>query len=521
MRSLPHWLGSGIALALILTACGPAATPPVPTALPELYSTASGEVDLPTVAATDLPGVPVSSDTNLLIILEGEARITHDNGSTWTATGTGQYLQTGDEIQTSNDAIALVFLLNGGVVRLEGPSDLQIMRAERDVATGATKIIVKLWDGYGLFDTNPLPTPDSLFQFHVMTTFISLEYDAESAAAVGPDTALDPEWSVIAGGLLNEETERLYHFRGPASLFMLDQLSGVTFAAELPTARDEVADLDAAFLDDYELEAELEAFGVTAGYLIAECKLLGDCEGVDISGNTVARVEELESGQTLYFFGRDPAAGDQVSSTSLLEAAGVLRTLAALQVQAAADPGSAVGEVTIGRMTWRTTTGLPGTSRSPTVTEGDVVVLAGDPQDFGCNPNSGFGCMPPQGCDQASGAGCELPSGCNVITESGCQPPEIALKVWEDPSDSILALRLEYPAAIDPGCTPNTPGDCDLSYDPEQWADRDELDDDEVAACWCPANPPPPGYGPPPPGTFMYYRCFCSDRGAMRDRPSQ
>jgi len=205
----------------------------------------------------------------MLIMLQGEARITHDNGGTWRATGTGQHLQAGDEIQTTEDAIALVFLLNGGVGRLEGPSDFQIIRAEYVASTGASRIIVKLWDGYGLFEANPLPTADSIFEFLVMTTYIGLNYDAVLAAIVGSHAALDPERSVIGGGLLNEQTEMLYHFRGPVSLYLLDQINAVTFAAELPAALDQYAELEAALLDDLALEAELEAFAPIAGYLIA------------------------------------------------------------------------------------------------------------------------------------------------------------------------------------------------------------------------------------------------------------
>ena len=63
-------------------------------------------------------------------MIEGDARISQDNGNSWTSTGTGQYLLAGDEIQLSEDGLAFIFYFNGAVIRLEGPSDYQLMLAE-------------------------------------------------------------------------------------------------------------------------------------------------------------------------------------------------------------------------------------------------------------------------------------------------------------------------------------------------------------------------------------------------------
>lgn len=513
-----------LVLSLIASGCSPAPAPtesePPPAVATDVpLSTPSPEVAIPTVVPTEAPGVLIPPDTNVLALLAGEARLSRDNGASWTATGTGQFLAAGDEIQISDGGTALVFLLNGGAVRLEGPSDFQIVRAERNAASAATQIILKLWDGYGLFETNPLPTPDSLFQFHVMTTFVGLEYDPQAAAAVDPAVGLDPERSVIAGGLLSEDTERLYHFRGPASLYLLDQLEGVTFAAELPAAPDEYADMEASFLDDYELEAELEGFGITAGYLIAECKLRGSCEGVDISGNTISHVAELQAGVTLYFFGGARAGVPQLPAAVLTMLAEGIEQSAVQSEQAAASGSVSIRRAVAGRMTWRQIVGQPANSRRPWLYAPDTQLLRDEAAAFGCDPASGSGCPPPDGCDPASGSGCDLPGGCNVITHANCTDHYVG-PPYVPTGDGMGGYRLNMPGALDPGCDPNTPGGCSGAYDPADWTYFDEMDD-EVAACWCPANPPPPGYGPPPPGTFMYYRCFCSDPGALRDRPTQ
>lgn len=513
-----------LALSLIVSGCSPAAAPtetdpPAAQATAGPLSTPSPEVAIPTVVPAAAPGIPVPPDTNVLALLAGEARLSRDNGASWTATGTGQVLATGDEIQISDGGTALVFLVNGGAVRLEGPSDFQIVRADRKAASGATQIILKLWDGYGLFETNPLPTPDSLFQFHVMTTFVSLEFDPLTAAAVDPDVGLDPERSVIAGGLLTEDTEKLYHFRGPASLFLLDRLEGVTFAAELPGAPDEYADMEAAFLDDYGVEAELEAFGITAGFLIAECKRRGSCEGVDISGNTISHIASLEAGATLYFFGGARAGAPQVPAAILTMLAEAVEQSAEQSEETAASGSVSIHRAVSGRMTWRRIVGQPTNSRRPWLYAPGTQLLRGEASPFGCDPASGSGCPPPDGCDPASGSGCDLPGGCNLSTHVHCTDVSF-VPPFVPTGDGVGGYRLNLPAALEPGCDPNTPGGCSAAYDPADWIYFDEVDD-EVAACWCPANPPPPGYGPPPPGTFMYYRCFCSDPGALRDRPTQ
>jgi hypothetical protein len=168
-------------------------------------------------------------------------------------------------------------------------------------------------------------------------------------------------------------------------------------------------------------------------------------------------------------------------------------------------------------MTWRRMVGQPTNSRRPWLYEPDPQLLRGEATPFGCNPTSGAGCPAPDACDPASGSGCDLPGGCNVITHYDCTDHYVG-PPYVPTGDGMGGYRLNLPGALDPGCDPNSPGACSAAYDPADWTYFDELDD-EVAACWCPANPPPPGYGPPPPGTFMFYRCFCSDPGALRDRP--
>ena len=54
-----------------------------------------------------------------------------------------------------------------------------------------------------------------------MTSFIDVDYK-EGIATVGTSIDLDPDLSIIAGGVLDEESEMLYHFRGPASMYVLD-----------------------------------------------------------------------------------------------------------------------------------------------------------------------------------------------------------------------------------------------------------------------------------------------------------
>ena len=246
-------------------------------------------------------GESIEPDKNLLVMIDGEARISHDNGNSWTATGSGQWLETGDEIQFSQESTAFIFFFNGAIMRLEGPSDYQLVLSEFDPESGATRIINRLWDGYALFETNPLPTPDSIFQLHVMTSFIDVAYDKKTAA-VGASIELDPDLSIIAGGLLDEENEMLFHFRGEATLYVLDWEEEQYLAEAFMGDSQAITTLEISFLEDFFVEASLEGFSDIAGLLIRQYKQSGNLDDAKALGYGIEEIEELETGELIYYF---------------------------------------------------------------------------------------------------------------------------------------------------------------------------------------------------------------------------
>lgn len=515
----------------LIPACGPAdkpdAPPPVSQSTGDVLPVEPLPTSVPTVVPTNLAteeGEPIEHDKNVLVLIEGTARISHDSGDTWGATETGQWLESGDEIQLSDDALALIFFFNGAVMRLEGLSDYQLQLAEFDPDSGATRIISRLWDGYALFETNPLPTPDSKFQFYVMTSFIDVEYDA-SLADAGRSIDLDPEISIIAGGLLDEETEMLYHFQGPASLYVLDWEDEEFFAEVFPVTSEEVTSLEITFLDDERLEAEIEGFADIAGYLIYQYRQSGEL-GVDsVLGYTLYEIEEMETGETLFWFenvatGVNIDSGTNPNESFASAVLGGVKARLLVQPDPDAVPGLQPTGAYIRRVKLYTTPRLLAAARNPQVTDTEVKLVYGNKKGAGCNPKSGYGCPVPVGCDQATGEGCTLTTGCNVVTKKGCQKTTVTcVKSGKyDAAGNLIGATYVCPASSQPGCNPNIAGDCDRFYKPDSWkpADQDgDGGDGDISWCTCTAAVPP-GWPPPPPGMDMTYRCWCSDPGASK-----
>jgi hypothetical protein len=156
----------------------------------------------------------------------------------------------------------------------------------------------------------------------------------------------------------------------------------------------------------------------------------------------------------------------------------------------------------------------------PRVANVEVMVLTGG-DGFGCDPYSGTGCQIPEGCDLDTGENCELPGGCNPVTKQGCTQTHVSCEIviQTDNLGNATSAELVCPESKQLDCDPNSPGDCVSLYNEAAWADRDD-DDDDVEWCWCRAAVPP-GFPAPPPWMDMFYRCWCSDPGAMRTRPEE
>jgi hypothetical protein len=441
-------------------------------------------------------GIPIEPGRNVLALIRGEARITHDNGASWTATGTGQYLEAGDEIQLTSDSLALLFLFNGSVIRLEGMTDFQLQVAQEDDQTGDIRILGRLWEGYALFETNPLPTEDSFFQLHALTSFIDVDYDAELARAVDTTFALDQQRTIIAGGSLDDEDESLYIHRGPATIYVIgwDDVDQDYVADSYPSQNEQSILLNIDFVTDPQLEANIEGFLDIAGTLVHQYAA-GEPLGQGVLGYTLLDTEYLDSGEMRFFFLSDEGTiggGDTFSD----------------------------GE---DRVTVVVTAHADYPAGGPPVLDVEVMVLAGVQFagiDFGfaCDLESGYGCTLPEGCDLDTGEGCMLPTGCNLATQDGCRQTRVSCEVVAqfDDEGGFLSAELVCPESQRLDCDPNIDGDCDSLYDEETWVDWDEQEDEEW--CWCEASVPP-GYPEPPPWMDLYYRCFCSDAGAMRERP--
>jgi len=489
---------------------------PLPPDTPEPTNTT-----FPTYTPTPEEGDPINPDKNILVMIEGNARISYDSGNSWSATGSGQWLETGDELQFDEESLALIFFFNGAILRLEGPSDFQLILSEMDPTSGATRIISRLWEGYALFETNPLPTPDSIFQLHVMTSFIDVEFD-EEIADVGASIDLHPDLSIIAGGLLDEENEMLFHFRGDASMYVLDWDEEQYIAVAYPTHPETITSLEIAFLDDLFIEASLEGFCDIAGLIIHQYKETGQLEQANLLGYGIEEIEELESGEVIFYFESNVIAEsnpDHMALTRTILPTGASKLNKYIQL----DPTTLEAQTQatfLKRVKVRTSPAFLYAARNPQATNTEVKILYGNKPGYGCNPLSGYGCPAPSGCNQATGEKCTLSTGCNVVTKQGCKSTTVTCNKYGkyDAGGNLIGARLVCPASTQPGCNPNIAGDCDRFYDPNAWKRFEQDDEDDIDWCYCRAKVPP-GWPPPPPWMDMYYRCWCTDPGAVPTKP--
>ena len=166
---------------LLLAACAA----PTPKPAPTLQEQSTGEDAVPVVTelppATKMPaeqepspGLVLAETKTTLLVYNGEARLSQDEGESWSYADTGLWLEAGDRLQITEDGIALIIFPDASLIRLEGFTDFELIRNEFDFEAGHKWVIGRVWEGSALVNTLPLPSPESLFQLWSMTTFIDL-----------------------------------------------------------------------------------------------------------------------------------------------------------------------------------------------------------------------------------------------------------------------------------------------------------------------------------------------------------
>jgi hypothetical protein len=430
----------------------------------------------------------------MLEMVLGEARISHDNGTSWEGTDTGQSLQSGDRIQVASGGIALIHLQNGGLFRLEGPTDFILQMAEGDPATGRIDIIGLLWSGRALFQTPPLLTADSKFQLQVMTGLLHARYDAELADAFRAASGMPDDLLLVGGGFLDEdmEIEGVVHFQGPVSLVEAEQAK-VDFPMLEHRADGRSAGMTVTipYREDVDSELAIEAFLPTAGFLITGVRQNPALELPNAMGYILFDLGAAEAGEEAYLAAPE---ADALFLETLLS-----------------DPANGAVLIQQYRPSLRSVVQSFRYATIPDILSANSLILLQN-SAYGCDPTSGAGCPLPDGCDPDGGAGCGLAGGCNPVTGEGCVAVEKRVG-FTDPGADIPAndgwRGSQARLAQEPLCDVAVPGDCGRIYNADLFMD-DFDDEEDIAWCWCRAKVPP-GWPPPPPGMNMYYRCWCSD----------
>ncbi len=140
-----------------------------------------------------------------LLVYAGEARVSHTGGDSWLLADTGLWLEAGDRIQVAEGGIAVIIFPDSSLIRLEGFSDFELIVNEFDFAGGSKRVIGRVWDGFALVSTPPLPTANSLFQLWSMTTFINLTFDSSQAVPLQAVDQIGDQGWIAFGALMSED----------------------------------------------------------------------------------------------------------------------------------------------------------------------------------------------------------------------------------------------------------------------------------------------------------------------------
>ena len=494
-----------LTLSLIMQSCGGSGstiTPPEadtntitepPAQVKQESPVTQGEVNL----INENGDLVLDGDKITLLVYQGEARLSTDEGDSWSEIASGQWLEAGDEVQLSEDGLALIVLPQLGVIRLEGNAEYLIDEFTYDAATGDILYASQLFEGGVIFEINPLKTPNSRFSLGLITGIIQVRYDPNWKYQSDAGELIDLKNSVIASGIITREGEAITSFRGPVEIYDLGLNEELYFAVQFPTFENlaKSVTLEIPTPADLNVESDIEEFLPIADYLLY--KYASDETSV-YEGYQIVGEEGLEDGGKLIFFyvSDETSAyeGYQVVGEEGLEDGGKLIFF----------NGERENIEILARSYSRSVVKKPELQFN----SGLIGILA-DETNLGCDPFEGSGCALPEGCDQTSGENCELATGCNPVTAGNCLNPGDMSGAISLQNGQLVMRAADFSIMPMLGDEENEKPTCFFS-DPN-WVC-------EQRSCWVCVSPDP-SMGPPPAGWEPCHPACCCEPGARASKP--
>ena len=287
-----------IVFSLVFSSCrspvvGP--TPELDKSTPEIITPESNQTSIPPtqsslqVTPTLIPSdgftpsaedISVEPEKNTLIIMTGFGRILKNGATEWVATATGQWLETGDEIQLTEDSNALIRLMDGSVLRFSGLTDFKLINAEKNIDTDAVSVIGHMIKGRVMAQVVPLPTHDSVFQMYFFTTIIDVSYEESAAKAYQNQLVTPEEISTFFAGEPGEMEDTFTLIKGIAKAYNINKVDGNYYAVEYSSSADSASEIIFQVLQDEGIEWEIESLLPEVGKLISTYHITGSVEKI-------------------------------------------------------------------------------------------------------------------------------------------------------------------------------------------------------------------------------------------------
>ena len=416
----------------------------------------------------DAGDLVLDADKVTLLVYQGEARISKDQGQSWDIADTGASLQPEDEVDLSADGLALIVYPQVGILRLEGNAEYKLMEATYDQSSGDIKIASRIFNGAAMFEINPLPTENSEFSLGFTCGLIQVRFDSTWEKQANEGNLVDSDNSIITAGIATEDSEIITHFRGPVDIFQLACDGQQHYALQIPSFTDLARSVTVQIpkIKNMEYSEEIEKFLSIYDYLLAQYTLGRTPE---FSGYHIVGEEQLKDERKVIFFNS--------KNQNLEDTASVLFRNVALK--------PIVGML------------------------GGLINVLNDPANLGSDAFTGTGSSLPEGCNPQNGDGCALITGCNPITAQRCV---------QTPLDNNTMIIKDGKLNIQKGTTKFMPilpfsfgKKPDCFFSPPNWVC-------DNTSCWVCVSPDPK-MGTPPEGWQPCHPACCCEPGARGTKP--
>ncbi len=418
----------------------------------------------------DAGNLVLDADEVTLLVYQGEARMSKDQGQSWNVAETGASLQPGDEIELSADGLALILYPQLGILRLEGNAEYMLQNATYDKSSGDIKVASRIFNGAAMFEINPLPTENSEFSLGFISGLIQVRYDSNWKKQADEEKFYDTENSIISAGAVTDDGEVITHFRGPVDVFQLAFDGKQYFAFKSPSFADLAQSVTVQIpeFNNVKDSEDIEKFLPISDYLLNQYAL---GKTPEYSGYSIVGEEKMDDEKKVIYFNNKSSNLRNSNSANVYFKEIILKPVVSFA--------------------------------------GGMINVLNDTSNLGGDVFTGTGLSLPEGCNSKTGDGCALITGCNIITAKKCiQTPQDQDSMFI--TDGKLIIQKETI-----GFFPVLP--LDFNEKPDCFFKAPNWVCDQTSCFVCVS--PDPKMGTPPEGWQPCHPACCCEPGARGAKP--